>query len=58
MKKTVYLSNYCVGFQKYEVLETMIRNYNGCPLGAELATSWTYPEFDQLLEAQAGRFRD
>ena len=41
MKKTVYLSNYCVGFQKYEVLETMIRNYSGCPLGAELATSWT-----------------
>ena len=58
MKKTVYLSNYCVGFQKYEVLETIIRNYSGCPLGAELATSWTYPEFDQLLEAQAERFRD
>lgn len=56
--KTVYLSSFCVDFRRYEELERLIRTCSEFSLGVELATSWNYPEFDDLLERQAERFRD
>ena len=55
--KTVYLSSFCVDFRRYEDLESLIHACGEFPLGVELATSWKYPEFDELLETQVGRFR-
>lgn len=57
--KTVYLSSFCVDFRDYERLEELIRSCasNDVLLGVELATSWNYPDFDENLEAQTGRFR-
>lgn len=56
--KTVYLSSFCVDFRRYETLEYFIRTCaEDVPLGVELATSWNYPGFDEVLEAQAERFR-
>lgn len=37
------------------MLEKIIRNLDNA--GAELGTSWNYPEFDALLDAQRSRFR-
>lgn len=52
--KTVYLSSFCVGFRDYPLLEEIIQQTEGA--GVELATSWNYPEFDPLLDAQQSRF--
>ena len=56
--KTIYLSSFCVDFRKYEELEGLIRACGEFSVGVELATSWKYPEFDELLEAQVERFRE
>ena len=57
--KTIYLSSFCVDFRRYEMLEQLLYDCaEEGPLGVELATSWKYPEFDELLEAQIRRFRD
>lgn len=52
--KTIYLSSFCVAFRDYDMLREIIDG--GEALGAELATSWTYPEFDELLDGQAAAF--
>lgn len=54
--KTVYLSSFCVDFRDYEKLEGFL-SCGDTPLGVELGTSWKHPDFDELLEAQADRFR-
>ena len=48
-----YLSNYCTGFEDYERFEGYIK---ACGAGAELATWWTYPGFDELMDSQVPRF--
>lgn len=55
--KTVYLSSFCVSFQDYKKLAEILRGCGDFSLGVELATSWTYPEFDALLEKQVETFR-
>ena len=35
----------------------ILHNCSDFPLGVELATSWSYPDFDALLEAQVETFR-
>ena len=52
--KTIYISSYCVFFRDYPALYDMVRGTDD--LGVELATSWTYPEFDALLDAQVQTF--
>lgn len=54
--KKIYLSNYCVAFQDYAWLERCIHAFPDFPLGVELATSWTTPDFDQRLEEQIPTF--
>lgn len=48
-----YLSNYCTGFEDYERFERYVK---ACGAGAELATWWTYPGFDALMDEQVSRF--
>ncbi len=52
--KTVYLSSYCVAFRDYAKLRRIVDG--GSNIGVELATSWNYPEFDVLLDAQVKTF--
>ena len=55
--KTVYLSSFCVSFRDYKRLAEILHNCSNFPLGVELATSWSYPDFDASLEAQVETFR-
>lgn len=52
--KTVYLSSFCVSFRDYARLRRIADGGDG--IGVELATSWNYPEFDALLDAQTETF--
>ena len=54
--KTVYLSSFWTAFRDYARLRAFVGACENA--GAELATSWTYPEFDALLDVQQERFKD
>ena len=57
MKYNVFLSTYCVDFRHYDKLKQMLTELDDIPVGVEFATSWNYPEFNALLDAQVERFR-
>lgn len=56
--KHLYLSNYCVLFQDYDLIERCVRSFQDFPIGVEFATSWTTPGFYEELERQVEVFRD
>ena len=55
--KPIYLSTFCVDFRYYGLLREMLRQMENLPVGIEFATSWNYPEFNDLLDAQPEKFR-
>ena len=54
----IYVSTYCVDFRDYDHLRTIINDLKEYDVGVEFATSWITADFDDLLEAQIGRFDD
>lgn len=54
--KRIYLSAFCTDFRDYDRLEALVRAEEN--VGVELGTSWHYPEFDALLDAQQQRLAD
>ena len=48
--KRIYLSAFCTDFRDYDRLAALARAE--ADTGIELGTSWHYPEFNALLDAQ------
>jgi len=54
--KRIYLSAFCTDFRDYDRLAALARAE--ADTGIELGTSWHYPEFNALLDAQQRRLAD
>ena len=50
----IFISSFCVLFEDYDLLEQLCKSCPEVPMGAELGTSWPIPNFDELLDSQAG----
>ena len=54
----LFISSFGVNFEHYDLLDQLRQACPGIPMGVELGTGWSIPNFDQLLDSQQERFRD
>ena len=54
----LFISSFGVNFEHYDLLDQFRQACPEIPMGVELGTVWSIPNFDQLLDSQQERFRD